>query len=355
MSEPRGPLARALRLVASLLVALPLAADAFAGATGGPGGDATVSARPIRDFHPSEPGRTRFGDLEFLGGLVLTGSDRDFQSLSGLIGTAEGRDFVSVSDEGRWIGFRLETDEAGRPLSIGDVRIAPLLGADGRPFALKWEADAESLAFRPRPGGGGEIYVGFEGHHRVLAYPVEGTDLRSAFDRPGRPVPGIPRDIQALRGNRGLEGLAVAPEGTPLAGALLLLAEEPRPGEEDQPVWIVGGPRPGLMRLARRDRFAVTDAAFLPGGDLLVLQRRFGLRVGLGMRLLRVPAADIRPGRTVEGRILVDADWGWEIDNMEGLAVDTAPDGSTILTIVSDDNGNWFQRTVLLRFRLTNG
>ena len=32
---------------------------------------------------------------------------------------------------------------------------------------------------------------------------------------------------------------------------------------------------------------------------------------------------------------------------MEGPAVDTAPDGSTILTLVSDDNGNWFQRTVL--------
>ena len=72
------------------------------------------------------------------------------------------------------------------------------------------------------------------------------------------------------------------------------------------------------------------------------------------MRLVRLPAGEIRPGRTVEGRLLLEADWGWEIDNMEGLAVDTAPDGSTILTLVSDDNGNWFQRTVLLRFRLVD-
>jgi hypothetical protein len=76
------------------------------------------------------------------------------------------------------------------------------------------------------------------------------------------------------------------------------------------------------------------------------------LRIGLGMRLLRVAARDIAPGRTVTGRELLTADWSWEIDNMEGLAVDRAPDGSTILTLVSDDNGNWFQRTVLLRFRL---
>jgi len=341
---------RALRHAVALLSALPLTADALAGSLVSPGGPATVTARPIRAFHPSEPSRTRFGDLEFLGGLVLSSSDPDFQSLSALVSRDSGRDLISVSDEGHWIGFRLKTDAAGRPEAVEDVRIAPLRDADGRPFPAKWERDSESLAVRTGPGGS-EFLVGFEGRHRVLAYRIDG-DRRSAFAAPGRPVAEIPRDIQALRANRGLEGMAVAPAGTPLAGSLLLVAEEPRSGEADQPVWIVGGPRPGLFHLARRDHYANTDAAFLPNGDLLVLQRRFGLRVGLGMRLLRVPVAEIRPGRTVEGRILVEADWGWEIDNMEGLAVDTAPDGSTILTMVSDDNGNWFQRTVLLRFRL---
>ena len=350
MSGARGPLGRALRALLALLVATPLTADAFAGSTPSPGGTATVTVRPIAAFHPSEPGRTRFGDLEFLGGLVLSSRDPAFQSLSGLVGHDHGRELISLSDEGDWIAFRLETDAAGRPETVSNVRIAPLRAADGGAFGHKWERDAESLTLRPTQGGG-ELLVGLEGHHRVLAYRFDG-DPATAFDAPGRLVPAIPRDIAQLRSNRGLEGLAAAPAGSPLAGALLLLAEEPRPGEADQPVWIVGGPRPGLFHLARRDRFAVTDAAFLPNGDLLVLQRRFGLRVGLGMRLLRISADEIRPGRTVVGRLLLEADWGWEIDNMEGLAVDTAPDGQTILTLVSDDNGNWFQRTVLLRFRL---
>ncbi|MDK9697326.1 MAG: esterase-like activity of phytase family protein [Siculibacillus sp.] len=350
MSERRGPIGRVLRQVAAMIVALPLAADAFAGSLPATGGAAVVTARPIVDFHPSEPGRRRFGDLEFLGGLVLSSSESAFQSLSALVSRDSGRTLVSVTDEGTWVGLRLDTDEAGRPLGVAAVDVAPLLDAAGKPFPTKWARDAESLAFRPTPTGG-ELLVGFEGHHRVLAYTVTG-DARSAFHAPGRPVAGAPREIASLRGNRGLEGLAVAPPNTPLAGALLLLAEEPRPGEADQPAWIVGGPRPGLAHLARRDHYAVTDAAFLPTGDLLVLQRRFGVRIGLGMRLVRIAAADVRPGRAVEGRVLLEADWGWEIDNMEGLAVDTAPDGSTILTLVSDDNGNWFQRTVLLRFRL---
>jgi hypothetical protein len=351
MSTSRGLAGRAARLLTTLLIVAPLTADAFAGSTPGTGGTAIVSARPIVAFHPSEPGRTRFGDLEFLGGLVLTSRNPDFQSLSALYSRDSGRELVSVSDEGMWIGFRLKTDDSGRPLAVEDVHIAPLLDGEGRPFRSKWERDAESLAFRRTPTGA-EFLVGYEGRHRVVSHAITGDDPTGAFTTPGRPVAGIPRDIVSLRGNRGLEGLAVAPPDTPLAGSLLLIAEEPRPGEADQPAWIIGGPRPGLFHIARRDHFANTDAGFLPNGDLVVLQRRFGLRIGLGMRLVRIPASAIRPGRTVVPEILLEADWGWEIDNMEGLAVDTAPDGSTILTLVSDDNGAWFQRTVLLRFRL---
>lgn len=351
MTVGSGSVRRIVSVVVGLVLLAPLVADAIADVKTSSGGTAVVHARPIVAFHPSEPDRTRFGDLEFLGGLVLSGDVPDFQSLSALTSRDHGRELLSASDEGSWISFRLRTDDAGRPQAVDDVRIAPVLGIDGRPFAHKWERDSESLAVRPRADGGGEVLVGFEGHHRVLAYRFR-TDPSEVLGTAARPVPGIPAEIPSLRANRGLEGLAVAPPGTPLAGSLLLVAEEPRPGEADQPVWIVGGPRPGLLHLARRDHFANTDAAFLPNGDLIVLQRRFGFRIGLGMRLLRIAAADLRPGRTVEGRELVTADWGWEIDNMEGLAIDTAPDGGTILTLVSDDNGSWLQRTILLRFRL---
>ena len=44
---------------------------------------------------------------------------------------------------------------------------------------------------------------------------------------------------------------------------------------------------------------------------------------------------------------------GDQIDNMEGLAVRSNDRGQTILTLVSDDNGNTFlQRTILLQFAL---
>lgn len=351
MIARREALRRAARLVIVALVAACVGRDAIAEPRR-PGDRAVVvTARPITAFHPSEPERSRFGDLEFLGGLVLTGDRPEFQSFSALVSRDHGRQLLSASDEGTWLLARLKTDDAGRPQAIEDARLAPLLDARGRPFANKWQSDSESLTIRPARGGGYEALVGFEGNHRVLSYRF-GGDWADLLDARGQPASGMPPDLGTLRPNKGIEAMAVPPPGSPLAGSLLLIAEEPRPGEFDQPAWIVGGPRPGLFHLARHDDFANTDAGFLPGGDLLVLQRRFGLRTGLGMRLIRVRGADIAADRLVEGRVLLSADGGWQIDNMEGLAIDTAPDGATILTLISDDNGNWFQRTVLLRFRL---
>jgi hypothetical protein len=60
----------------------------------------------------------------------------------------------------------------------------------------------------------------------------------------------------------------------------------------------------------------------------------------------------MKPGATVDGPILVEADMGYQIDNMEGLAVHRAGNGDVVLTLVSDDNFSALQRTILLQFTL---
>ena len=70
------------------------------------------------------------------------------------------------------------------------------------------------------------------------------------------------------------------------------------------------------------------------------------------MRLRRVALADIVPGAILEGTILITADMGYQIDNMEGLSVHRAANGDIVLTLVSDDNFSFIQRTLLLQFTL---
>ena len=88
--------------------------------------------------------------------------------------------------------------------------------------------------------------------------------------------------------------------------------------------------------------------------DLLILERRFGLSDGLGMRIRRIKTADISPSATVDGEILLDAGAGYQIDNFEGIDAVIGPDGSTRLILVSDDNHSFFQRTIMLEFKLLN-
>jgi hypothetical protein len=62
--------------------------------------------------------------------------------------------------------------------------------------------------------------------------------------------------------------------------------------------------------------------------------------------------ASLHPGALVDGPVLFFADFGQQVDNMEGLSVHQSPAGETVLTMISDDNFSAIQRTLLLQFTL---
>ena len=88
----------------------------------------------------------------------------------------------------------------------------------------------------------------------------------------------------------------------------------------------------------------------MPNGDLLVLERGVSL-LAFQMRLVRIPAAEVKAGAHMKGEVLLHTAGG-EIDNMEALAVHSAPDGTTRITLVSDNNFNDWERNLLLEFSL---
>jgi hypothetical protein len=84
----------------------------------------------------------------------------------------------------------------------------------------------------------------------------------------------------------------------------------------------------------------------------LVLERKFSLLSGIGIRIRRIALTSVAPGAVVDGPPIFDADLGHQIDNMEGIDAYVTPDGETVLTMVSDDNFSMLQRTLLLQFTL---
>ena len=81
-------------------------------------------------------------------------------------------------------------------------------------------------------------------------------------------------------------------------------------------------------------------------------ERRLAPGFDLAMRLRRIPAGQIGGKDAMDGESVMEADLSKQIDNMEGLSVHSDDSGQTIITLVSDDNRNIFQRTLILQFAL---
>ncbi|KFC73240.1 hypothetical protein FG93_01985 [Bosea sp. LC85] len=300
----------------------------------------TISAHRFDAFEPRDPGKTRFGELSFRGGLVLRGDHPRFGGFSGLWRSRSGGDLVAITDNSFWLTAKT-VSERGRIVRFEQAELAPFLGSSGRPLHRSRYYDTESLTIAD-----GVAYIGVERTHDVLRFDW----ARYGVEARARIIP-VPREVKRLPSNRGLEAMGVVPAGQPLAGALAAIAE--RSGGEDGPTLgaIIGGPQPGLFQVRRHGSFDVTDLAFLPGGDILLLERWYKPLRGVGMRIRRVPGASLRPGAMLDGPSLIEADLGQEIDNMEGLCVHQ-DQGETVLTLISDDNFSFLQRTVLLEFAL---
>ncbi len=116
-------------------------------------------------------------------------------------------------------------------------------------------------------------------------------------------------------------------------------------------IWVNG--KAQEFHLSNAGDYDITDAAALPDGSLLVLERRFRWSEGVKTRLRLIRRHELRPGALIDGETLLDATMNQEIDNMEGLAVHTGAGGEIIVTMISDDNFNQaLQRTLLLQFAL---
>ena len=310
-------------------VALAQRPQAFKGATA-----IDVEARPISRLSTTDPDRSRFGALMFRSGIDLRSPVSAFGGFSGLWRSANGQDIIALADNAQVLKARIETSD-GRLSGLGSPVLSPLILSNGVPMRRSRYYDTESFAL-----AGNAAFVGVERNHAVIRFERTGT---GSIIR-GVPIP-VPKELKDLPGNGGLEALGVAPQRSPLNGALVGIAE----GGQG---FILTGPRRGAFQVALSGGFEVTDLAFLPDGDAVILERRFSLFGGFGCRLRRIKASALRPGERVDGDVLYESEPSHQVDNMEGLAIHREG-RDAVLSLISDNNFSALQRTLLLEFSLT--
>lgn len=309
-------------------VAMAQRPQAFKGATA-----IRVETQPISRLSTTDPDRSRFGALTFRSGAILRSDVPAFGGFSGLWRSGNGQEIIALADNAQILKARIETSD-GRLSGLSGPVLSPLILSNGVPLRRSRYYDTESFAL-----SGNAVFMGAERNHAVIRFErnAAGSIIR------GVPI-SVPQALKDLPSNGGLEALAVAPQRSPLGGALVGIAE----GGSG---FILTGDRQGAFRVALANGFDVTDLAFLPDGDAVILERRFSLFGGFACRLRRLNAAAIRAGASIDGDVLYESEPSHQVDNMEGLAVHREG-GETVLSLISDDNFSALQKTLLLEFSL---
>jgi hypothetical protein len=344
-----GPAMRFEQIFAGLILVSAAAAGAQALRPEPPpiignAGGVTVSTTAL-PLNADDPALSQIGALKFLGAVHIRSTDPRFGGISGLRAgkpTADGLQLLSVTDTGNWFAFTT-IEAGGRLTGVANAVIAPLLQPDGKPPAAKSDVDAEALEWDPETG---TAMVAYEQQHRFAWF---NTVTPASLDQPPARTDHL-TEMVAWGANNGAEATALLPDGSRIA-----FAESARHPDGSLVALLTRGGTTRTIAVTGVEGFSPTDAVALDATTLLVLHRRFSPLAGVGAAITRVdlaPALAAAPASTPLPATLI-ARWQppFTVDNMEGLAL-TRIGTRRFLYVISDDNLNSLQRTVLMKFEL---
>lgn len=268
--------------------------------------------------------------LEHIGTFVWSGEGTDFGGFSGIEISDDGLGFHTITDRANLYWGSIERDPSGRIRHLNIAGRAHLQDSKGVPLPEGYLGDSEGLAI----GQDGRIWVSFEGLDRLAAY-----------DDPDQPAQRIrkPPVLSELQTNSGMEALAIDDQG-------MILSLPERSGKLNRPFPVLryrDGKWTQPYSISRDGDWLPVGADFGPDGRLYLLERGFHGILGFSSRVRRFDAG---PDSISDGEVLLETR-SLQYDNLEGLAV--WRDGQGLrLTMISDDNFLFVQRTELVEYRI---
>ncbi len=297
-----------------------------------PNFDPTITLIPL-ELNPENPNQKKVGHLFFENAWELTSVNPNFGGISALNRLEDGR-FIGVSDAGTLIGFGLNGDDtADRPF------LAPLPGANGEKLTFR-DKDSEAIAY---DADSGRFWVAYEFRNAVRRFS-------RSFARTERFVkPPLMKNWSANSGAEAIVRLKdgrfiIFSEGYDLPddsyGAILFSGDP-----------TVDGSASASFGYYPPDGYKVTDAVQLPDGNLLILHRRISFPNGFTVKLTILDPEKIIAGESIKGQMIATLEPPLLVDNFEGITL-SQENGKTIIWMISDNNFNIFQRTILMKFSL---
>lgn len=266
--------------------------------------------------------------LQLISSYNWSESFEGFGGLSALELTDNGTGFLALSDRMLLLEGRVER-AGGDIIGMTVTRAEPLK----EPKSVKmrdWSRDSEGLAL----AANGQLFVSLEAINQVWRYG-------KPFGTP-KPLPRHP-DFKKLYRNAALEALAIDKRGQ------IYTVPESRPkGRPGLPIYRLNSKGWQILYyITPVDGFDPVAADFGPDGAFYLLERKFS-GIGFRSQLRRFDLGNFNP----EGDRLLVSSLG-QFDNLEGLSVWCDDQGQTRVTMVSDDNFKFFQKSEVVEFVLT--
>jgi hypothetical protein len=252
------------------------------------------------------------GGVTVTGAWRLTSDDERVMGLSALA-VLPGERLQALSDSGVLVTF-------AKPGGSSRAMVSDLPDGPGYPTFKKFR-DSEAMVVDP---DGGDRLIAFENQHSLWRYESNGRAAAMPVALPSA----------RWKRNTGIEAMVADPGD----GGLLLLHEG---GSQ---VLRVTPSRPTQALPLEGASGGIADAVRLPDGRVVVAVREIGL-LGLTNRLAWLERVDTG----YHLRNFASLPLGM-LDNVEGLAVERAPNGGTLLWAITDNDG--WRRTLLLRMEL---
>lgn len=291
-------------------------------------------------------------DINILSSIGLRFTDNagdKLSELSGIVWDADESILYAVSDEGMLYHFSVDIDriEANKNDVIKTVRLInsyPLLARDGSRLKGKWR-DSEGLSSINDCNGkkkDTELIVSFENMPRIAKYSVDGKFL-SELKLP----PKLGQIKNYRSNNKALESVTHHEKY-----GVLTAAEYPLKIDDKkmQTLYSSQG-KEWYFKASIAKNSAITGLEILSNGHVLILERAWsGVENPLVISLSAIDLDHCGGEKqcSVKRMAILSSANGWLLDNFEGLAHYK----NDRYFMVSDDNKNTFQSTILTLFQM---
>ena len=284
------------------------------------------------NLFPTDFENISLNKLKFVSGIEIKSNHPDFGGLSGII-INEDKSLIVVGDRGIWLTGKIKIDENGKLVEIINGRLGHLKDNENNPLYKLGKSYTDAESIEPYNN---KFVVSFERKHRILIFNDIFLHSEIFYDR---------IKYLDLPDNGGIEAMA------PLKNnSIFLLSENLIHPDDKIAGYLLSDNKLKKVYVKKNGSFKPTDMSSLPEGNILLLERSFSPVRGASAKISVIKYEDLKPNSVILPLTLDTLKPPMVVDNFEGISFLKLNDGGYYIFILSDDNFNFLQKTLLYQF-----